>query len=211
MGPSITSAIVPAIGAFIVREPFGSLRSSVVPNPPEGAEFGRPQWVFGTSTWASAGPSRLVVSYARKGQWHLATVNPVTGALTDIAPQLVPHDWMAANGTHAVVIAGSATQPDAVVRIDLTSGAVETLRRGSALQIDAGYISAAEPVEFDTTNGERGARVLLRAAQQGFRGARRRAAAAHRHQPRRPDVCGPADARFAGPVPGRAAGSRLRT
>ena len=117
------------------------------------AEFGRPQWVFGTATWAFAGRSRLVVSYTRKGKWHLATVDVASGTLTDIAPQVVPHDWMTANATHAVLIAGSATQPDAILRIDLSSGAVDTLRPASTLTLDAGYISVAEPVEFPTTGG----------------------------------------------------------
>jgi len=128
---------------------------SVVLNPPATAEFGRPQWVFGTSTWACAGSSRLVVSYTRNGRWHLATIDIASGALSDIAPQIMPHDWLTATDTHAVLVAGSATQPDAVVRVDLASGAVDTLRRGSALAIDAGYISAAEAMEFPTTDGAR--------------------------------------------------------
>ena len=132
---------------------------SVVLNPPETAEFGRPQWVFGTSTWAFAGQpgegGRLVVSYTRNGSWHLATVDVASGALTNIAPEIMPHDWMTANETHAVLIAGSATQPDAVVRVDLASGTVDTLRRGSTLAIDAGYISVAEAMEFPTAGGAR--------------------------------------------------------
>jgi dipeptidyl aminopeptidase/acylaminoacyl peptidase len=128
---------------------------SVVRDAPADAEFGRPQWLFGSSIWQFAGPTRMLVSYARLGQWHLATVHVTTGALRDIAPGLVPHEWMAANDTHAVLIAGFATQPDALVRLDLESGAIETLRRGSTLEMDEGYISAAEPIEFDTTGGER--------------------------------------------------------
>jgi dipeptidyl aminopeptidase/acylaminoacyl peptidase len=62
---------------------------------------------------------------------------------------------MAANDTQAILIAGSATQPDAVVRLDVASGRVETLRRGSALQIDDRYISPPEPIQFDTTGGDR--------------------------------------------------------
>ena len=42
------------------------------------------------------------------------------------------------------------TQPDAVVRVDLASVAVDKLRRGSTLAIDAGDISVAEAVEFPT-------------------------------------------------------------
>ena len=49
------------------------------PNDPNAREFGRPQWVFGTSTWAFAGPSRLVVSYTRNGSWHLATIDIASG------------------------------------------------------------------------------------------------------------------------------------
>jgi dipeptidyl aminopeptidase/acylaminoacyl peptidase len=112
--------------------------------------------VFGTSTWAFAGEGgRLVVSYTRNGSWHLATVDIASGALNDIAPQIMPHDWMTANETHAVLIAGSATQPDAVVRVDLASGAVDTLRLGSTLAIDARSVSVAEAMEFPTAGGAR--------------------------------------------------------
>jgi dipeptidyl aminopeptidase/acylaminoacyl peptidase len=119
------------------------------------AEFGRPQWAFGSATWAFAGPGRLVVSYTREGQWHLATVNPASGALADITPHLMPSEWLAANDTHVVLIAASATRSDAVVRVDLASGVVETLRRGSTLQMDDRQISVAEPVQFETTGGAR--------------------------------------------------------
>ena len=137
---------------------------AVLREPLAEAEFGRPQWVFGTATWAfaaAAGPpsaepalQTLVVSYTRRGTWHLATVDIATGALTGLAPQLQPHDWIAANATHAVLVAGSATQPDAVVRLDLASGAVETLRSASPVQLDAGYISKAEAIEFPTAGGQ---------------------------------------------------------
>ena len=120
----------------------------------EDAEFGRPQWVFGTSAWAFAGPSTLVVSYTRGGMWRLATIDVATGTLTNLVPDLQPHDWIAASATHAVLIAGSATQRDAVVRLDLASGAVEALRSASTVQLDAGYISEAEAIEFSTATGQ---------------------------------------------------------
>jgi dipeptidyl aminopeptidase/acylaminoacyl peptidase len=117
------------------------------------AEFGRPQWVFGSATWACAGRSRLVVSYTRHGRWQLATLDTTTGSLTDIAAGVMPHDWMTANNTHAVLVAGAAAEPDAVVRVDLSSGAVETIRRGSSVNLEAGYISVAEAIEFPTVGG----------------------------------------------------------
>ena len=126
----------------------------VVRDAPTDSEFGRPQWVFGTSAWAFAGSSRLVVSYTRAGRWHLAAIDVTAGTLTHLVPDLQPHDWIAASATHAVFIAGSATQPDAVVRLELLSGAVEPLRSASPVQLDAGYISEAEAIEFPTAAGQ---------------------------------------------------------
>jgi dipeptidyl aminopeptidase/acylaminoacyl peptidase len=118
------------------------------------AECGRPQWVFGTSSWACAGPSQLVVSYTRNGRWHLAEIDVESGDVTDLATYLHPNEWVAANAMHAVFVAGSSGQTDAVVRLDLASGAVETLRAAASVLLDAGDISIAEAVEFPTAGGQ---------------------------------------------------------
>jgi dienelactone hydrolase len=118
------------------------------------SEFGRPQWVFGTSTWACAGPSTLIASYARGGHWHLATFDVSTGVLADLIPDWEPHDWLAANATHAVLVAGSATRADAILRVDLRARVAETVREAALVPLDSGDISQAEAVEFPTA-GER--------------------------------------------------------
>ena len=152
----------------------GSIEA-VLSAPPADAEFGRPEWIFGTSTWACAGPARLVASYTRAGRWHLATIDPAAGTLADVEPagrleavhdapeanrahratyrDLQPHEWLAATPTHAFVVAGSSTGPDAIVRIDLNGGTIDTLRSASAVPLDAGDVSIAEPVEFQTDSG----------------------------------------------------------
>ena len=38
---------------------------------PMAAEFGRPQWVFGSSTWAFAGESRIIAAYLEDGTWRV--------------------------------------------------------------------------------------------------------------------------------------------
>src|SRR6185503_19422548 len=115
-------------------------------------EFGRPQWVFATSTWAFAG-SRLVAAYAQIGRWHLATIDLASGTRTDLAPEIAASEWMAANTTHVVAIAGSTTRPDRVVRITLATGVVETLREASPLKLDEAHVSKAEAIEFPTDGG----------------------------------------------------------
>ncbi len=128
----------------------GESLDAVVRNPPPGAEFGRPQWVFGTATWVFADPDRIVAVYTRAGRWHLATVHVHTGLLTDVPTGLVPMDWMAATAQHVALVAASPDRADAVVRLDLTRFYVEELRRSSDVEVDAAYISTPEPIEFPT-------------------------------------------------------------
>jgi dipeptidyl aminopeptidase/acylaminoacyl peptidase len=126
---------------------------AVIVHPPTDAEFGRPQWAFGTATWAFAGPSRIVVSYTKGGRWYLAAVDVATGEMSSVAEGLEPHDWLTATPTQAVLVAASTAGPDAIVRIDLPTGAVETLQASSTLDLDEGYISAPESIQFATDGG----------------------------------------------------------
>ena len=131
----------------------GSHIEPVIRNAPPDAEFGRPQWVFGTATWAFAGDERIVVAYTRGGRWRLGTVHVRTGVLHDVETTMAPQDWLAAADGHVVLVAGSATEPDAVVRMSLETGRAETLRRASPLAIDPGYVSTPEAIEFPTGGG----------------------------------------------------------
>ncbi len=130
---------------------YGSV--PVLREPVDRAEFGRPQWVFGTATWAFAGPSRIVASYTRDGRWHLATIDPVAGTLTNIATDVQPNEWLAASDAYAFFVAGSATSPDALVGLEIATGATETIRISASLYLDPGYISVPEAIEFPTTDG----------------------------------------------------------
>ena len=141
----------PAAGTAFGAEP-------VIGNAPADAEFGRPQWVFGTATWAFADAGRLVVSYTRGGRWHLAVVDVRTGLMTGVAQGLEPNEHLTATAAHAVLVAGTAGSADAVVRVPLDGGAIETIRRSSGGSSDAAVlpadtVSVAEPITFTTTGG----------------------------------------------------------
>jgi len=119
------------------------------------AEFGRPQWIFGTSTWVHAGDGRMIVSYTHAGRWHLATLDVATGGVAPLAERVEPREWLASTGRHVVLVAGSSTTPDAVVRIDLATGAVETLKSSSTVSFPATLLSVPESVEFPSSDGHR--------------------------------------------------------
>lgn len=116
-------------------------------------EFGRPQWQLGASTWAVADERRLVVTYSQNGRWRLATVERSTGALEPVATDVEPADSVAATPTHAVLVGGWSRSPDAIVRVDLATGAAEILRAASSLAIDPRLVSAPEAIEFPTDGG----------------------------------------------------------
>jgi dipeptidyl aminopeptidase/acylaminoacyl peptidase len=52
-----------------------------------------------------------------------------------------------------VVVAGSASTPDAVVRIELATGAIETIKSSSAVDIADSFLSTPESVEFSSPDG----------------------------------------------------------
>jgi dipeptidyl aminopeptidase/acylaminoacyl peptidase len=136
----------------LYRERGGAIEA-VVRNPPADAEFGRPQWVFGTASWAFADADRIVAACTRAGVWQLSTVHVHTGLLTGLSTGLVPQEWMAATAEHVVLVAGSHDRPDAVVRLDLTRGYVEELRVSSTVELDPAYVSTPEAFEFPTEHG----------------------------------------------------------
>jgi dipeptidyl aminopeptidase/acylaminoacyl peptidase len=133
--------------------PFGSV-TAVVRDVPAMTEFGRPQWILATSTWASAGPDRLVVSFTKAGRWGMGTVDLASGTLAPLASQLQPDEWVAASPSEAVFVAGDTRQADAIVRVSLDTGAVRTLKRASDLDLDPSSVSEAEAIEFPTAGGQ---------------------------------------------------------
>jgi dipeptidyl aminopeptidase/acylaminoacyl peptidase len=117
------------------------------------AEFGAPQWVFGMSTYAFDSAQHIIAAYNRRGTWQLAAIDTGTHNIDDIpTPYTSIGGIRVANG-RAVFNAGSPTQGNALVRLDIASGAIDVLKRGSDLTLDDGYISHPETIEFPTTDG----------------------------------------------------------
>lgn len=117
------------------------------------ADFGRPQWQLGMSTWAFADASRVVVAYQQLGRWRLAMIDVRTGAFTPLPTDLEPGENLAATHAHAVFVGGSPVAPDAVVRLDIDTGKLEAVRAASEMTVDERYLSTFEPIEFLTDGG----------------------------------------------------------
>jgi dipeptidyl aminopeptidase/acylaminoacyl peptidase len=135
----------------LYRCDLDTLRSAAL--APMEAEFGQPQWVFGMSTYAFAGASRLVCSYASKGLGRLATLDLGSGRLTDLDLPFTDYSSVRAEGDQVVFRAGSASIPASVVRLDLGTGTTEIVKTSTTVADDpdlARYFTRVESREFPT-------------------------------------------------------------
>jgi dipeptidyl aminopeptidase/acylaminoacyl peptidase len=117
------------------------------------AEFGLPQWVFGMTTYGFESANRIVCVYSTGGIDQLAILDTASGTFEPIATPYTTFAYPHAGPGQLVALAGSPTEHAAVVCIDLATRQIQTLRRTSDLEVDFGYISIAQTIEFPTDGG----------------------------------------------------------
>jgi dipeptidyl aminopeptidase/acylaminoacyl peptidase len=125
---------------------------------PMAAEFGVPLWQLGSSTYAFAGPGRIVCAYSGVGLGKLAVLELASGALTPLDLPFTDFGSIKAAGDRVVLRAGASNHPASIVELDLGSGRHTVLKKGTDI-LDraepriADYLSKVESVEFPTTSG----------------------------------------------------------
>ena len=123
------------------------------------AEFGQPQWVFGMSTYAFAGPGRIICTYSQSGIGHLAVVDVVTAGLRRVETPFTDFGSLQADGDHVVFRAGGPTLPSCIVSLDLGSGEQRILKKSTEL-LDhpelriRNYLSHVDAVQFPSSGGD---------------------------------------------------------
>ena len=128
--------------------------NEIQPVVPMDAEFGMPQWLFGMSTYAFESAQRIICTFTQNGRWQLAQIDLVTDQLDVIDTPYTGIAYLQASPGCAVFVGGSATEPTAIVKLDTATQTLEVLRRSSVNEIDSGFISIPETIEFPTTQGQ---------------------------------------------------------
>ena len=118
-----------------------------------------PQWVFGMSTYAFAGPERIVCTYSQAGLGRLAVLDLARGTLTPLDTPFTEFGSVRADGDRVVFRAGAPDHPASIVALDLGSGRHTVLKKATDIldRADlhlADYLTRVESVEFPTTGGE---------------------------------------------------------
>jgi dipeptidyl aminopeptidase/acylaminoacyl peptidase len=120
---------------------------------PMEAEFGKPQWVFGSTTYAFDSERRIVCSVTERGMDRLATIDTRT---LELKPLDTPYSHVAslqAARGKVVFLGGSPTEPQSLLVVDLNTRQTVVVRRAIEVAVDPHYISTPQPIEFPTEGG----------------------------------------------------------
>jgi dipeptidyl aminopeptidase/acylaminoacyl peptidase len=122
---------------------------------PLEAEFGEPQWGLGVATYAFTSADEIVCTFRERGVSRLGVLDTTAKSLRRVESPYEDITYVRASveTKRAVFRAGSPTRGASIVEFDPATGEFKTLRRASDLQLDEGYISAAQAVEFPTEQG----------------------------------------------------------
>ncbi|HTS14510.1 MAG TPA: prolyl oligopeptidase family serine peptidase [Candidatus Sulfotelmatobacter sp.] len=148
----------PAGDLLFVSEPTGwmnlyRLRGSTVEAIlPMAAEFARPDWIFGLSTYACLDNGGVLAVARAAGRDELWRIDADGGATR--LP--VPYDEIGAvvaEGSRALLTADSAGDAGGLIELDLRTGATAVVARSLAVDLDPAVISEAQAITFPTSDG----------------------------------------------------------
>ena len=136
---------------------------------PMDAEFARPDWVFGQSSYTFLADGRLVATWSHEGISHLGVV--ASGGVEEVTVPFSDLSSLRPLGDGVVAIAASARQSPAVVSIDLATGRSQVIRASRAGGVPEGAVSEARPLAYPT-EGDRTAHAFYYPPRlEGFEGA----------------------------------------
>lgn len=123
---------------------------AVRPLLPMDAEFGVPQWAFGTTTYGFLGDGRIVCRYQTDDAAHIGVLDPQSGQFTELQTQYSVVANPRVMGGAVLFLGASPTNAAELVLRDLATNETNVLCRMSRADIDPGYISIAQPITFPT-------------------------------------------------------------
>ena len=119
------------------------------------AEFGRPQWQFGMSTYTFESADRLIACFVRDGVWTLAAIDTRSLSFDVVPTEFTDIAQLRAAPGRVVFIGGSPSEAPVLVDLDLSTGRRRVLRRAFVLGDDVRRtVSIPEPIAFPTGGGE---------------------------------------------------------
>ena len=127
--------------------------NQVEPLYPMDAEFGQPQWVFGTSLYAFASPTRIVCTYGKDGRDYLATLDTESRTLETIELPFTTISQVRVSGNRVVFVGSSGKESASIVSLDLRTKSFDILKRSREANDLAGYLAIPQAIDLPTEEG----------------------------------------------------------
>jgi dipeptidyl aminopeptidase/acylaminoacyl peptidase len=133
---------------------YAEHNGKVTPVLPMEAEFGAPQWVFGTTTYGFRPDGAIIARFSQGGRWNVVLIGPRSGRHELIKQPYSSIASINVAGDRVFAVAASPTEPESLIEISLPAGNVDVIRRGSSIENDPAYTSSPEAIEFPTDGGK---------------------------------------------------------
>jgi len=116
------------------------------------ADFGRPLWQFGMSTYAFLSSDQILCTFTQNGLWFLSSLDTHNLEFKNIETPYTDIDHLVILKNGVACVAASPSMAAAVVYQPKGKTAFEVLRSASKVQIDSDYISKPRSIKFPTSN-----------------------------------------------------------
>lgn len=118
------------------------------------AEFGRPLWVVGMSTYAIIDDTRLICAYTQNGTWSIGDLDLETGELTTVPTPFRDVSSISADGAIVGFVAGSPSTTTAIYRHNLSTGETSVVKASSDSETDPAWLSDPVAITYPTSEGQ---------------------------------------------------------
>ena len=120
---------------------------------PMAAEFGRPQWVFGMSTYGFLEDGSVLCTWQAEGRWRLGRL--ADGELTPLGAAYSDVSALRVRGGRAAALLSRDDRPGEVAEVNVRNGETESVRAASDDALDPAGLSRARAISFDAEDGSR--------------------------------------------------------
>ena len=120
---------------------------------PMEAEFGAPSWGFGQSTFGFLGNEQLLAGYYQHGRWNLIRIDAESGRTEAVPFPFISLSGLSVHRGQAFMRVGSVDAQAAIIRLDLESGEIDTLKSAGDVPVSSNLISCPQNLAFPTEGG----------------------------------------------------------
>jgi dipeptidyl aminopeptidase/acylaminoacyl peptidase len=133
---------------------YAERSNKIVPIFEIEAEIGVPQWLFGYSRCTFLANDRVACIYDKDGLEYLALIDLRSKKVDMLSTPYTVFGCVTSDGKSTLFFAAaSGTRAAEVAALDVRNNNVRVLKRSLNVDIDAGYLSQPEPIEFPTSGG----------------------------------------------------------